>query len=480
MPAPRICVIGAAGSGQRLHPRTADVPKVMLEVASKPLLTRQLGIVRDTLGIRTVYLVVGWLHEQIRAAYGDGGALGLDIRYVENPNFQQGLATALPAVEPHVREPFVMLLGDELYLESNLAELVNVEQPFTAVCAVYTTEDPEVVRKNYEVTIADGRITALVEKPLNPTTPYAGCGTYVFDPDIYRFAHEMRPSAHSGRLELTDVIDRAAQSGARVLPFFVTGQYMNVNTIEDWNAANYLCRSLHFEQHRISLVIPTYNEAASIGAVLRDFRDHVDDVVVVDNESPDGTAQIARELGATVISRRTRGFGDACTIGLDAATGDILVLVEADATFRAKDLGKLLEYLKDADMVVGTRTTRQMIEQGANMDGLLRWGNIFVGKLIEALWWGVEPRYTDVGCTYRAMWRDTWHKIRDFLVSDDAAFLPDMMIEGMRIKGRVIEVPVSYYRRRGGESKHSANRWQNVRTGLKMLRLILSKRFNFS
>ena len=86
---------------------------------------------------------------------------------------------------------------------------------------------------------------------------------------------------------------------------------------------------------------------------------------------------------------------------MDAATGDILVLVEADGTFRAKDLGKLLEFLKDADMVIGTRTTRQMIEQGANMDGLLRWGNVVVGKLVEALWWRMEPRFTDVGCTYR-------------------------------------------------------------------------------
>jgi len=54
-------------------------------------------------------------------------------------------------------------------------------------------------------------------------------------------------------------------------------------------------------------------------------------------------------------------------------------------------------------MVIGTRTTRQLIEQGANMEGLLRWGDVIVGKLIEGLWWGQEPRFTDVGCTYRAI-----------------------------------------------------------------------------
>jgi hypothetical protein len=156
------------------------------------------------------------------------------------------------------------------------------------------------------------------------------------------------------------------------------------------------------------------------------------------------------------------------------------VLVEADATFRAKDLGKFLEYLKDADMVIGTRTTRQMIEQGANMDGLLRWGNLLFGKLIEALWWEVEPRYTDVGCTYRAIWRDAYLKIRNYLHSDDAALSPEMMIEMMRARGRVIEIPVSYHRRRGGSSKYSASRWQNLRSAMKMLRLTLSKRLNFS
>jgi glycosyltransferase involved in cell wall biosynthesis len=230
----------------------------------------------------------------------------------------------------------------------------------------------------------------------------------------------------------------------------------------------------------VSVVIPAYNEAAAIGHVIRDFREHADEIVVMDNRSADGTADIARALGAVVHSRPLRGYGDALRQGMDAATGDILVLVEADATFRAKDLGKLLEYLKDADMVIGTRTTRQLIEQGANMDGLLRWGNVVVGKLIEGLWWDREPRFTDVGCTYRAIWRDAYAKIREYLTRDDAAFSPEMMIEMLRVQGRVIEVPVSYYRRRGGASKHSANRWHSARTGMRMLRLILSKRFNLS
>jgi UDP-N-acetylglucosamine diphosphorylase / glucose-1-phosphate thymidylyltransferase / UDP-N-acetylgalactosamine diphosphorylase / glucosamine-1-phosphate N-acetyltransferase / galactosamine-1-phosphate N-acetyltransferase len=112
------------------------------------------------------------------------------------------------------------------------------------------------------------------------------------------------------------------------------------------------------------------------------------------------------------------------------------------------------------------------------MDGLLRWGNVAVGKLIEALWWSLEPRLTDVGCTYRALWRDAYRRIRPYLTQDGPAFSPEMMIEVLRMEGRLIEIPVNYYRRRGGVSKHSTNRWQSMRTGLRMLRVILEKRLN--
>ena len=480
MSAPRIAVVAAAGTGQRLHPRSARIPKVMLEVGGKPLLTRQLELARDALGVRVVYLIVGYLEDALRARYRDGGDLGLEIRYVRNPDVERGLATALAVVEPLVQEPFLFLLGDEVYLESNHAELAAIPPSYTAVCGVLRTDDADIVAKNYAVTLQDGRITALVEKPETVTAPYAGCGTYVFSPEIFPHLHATPVSARSGKLELTDVIDHAARTGGTVVPFFITGQYMNVNTVEDLNAANYMCRSLHFEALRVSLVVPAYNEAESIGAVIADFQPHVHEIVVMDNCSADGTGDIARRLGATVHSRPLRGYGHALREGMDAATGDIIVLVEADATFRAKDLGKFLEYLKDADMVIGTRTTRQMIEQGANMDGLLRYGNLLFGKLIEALWWEVEPRYTDVGCTYRAIWRDAYLKIKNYLHSDDAALSPEMMIEMMRVRGRVIEIPVSYHRRRGGSSKYSASRWQNLRSAMKMLRLTLSKRLNFS
>jgi glycosyltransferase involved in cell wall biosynthesis len=206
--------------------------------------------------------------------------------------------------------------------------------------------------------------------------------------------------------------------------------------------------------------------------------DHVDEVFVVDNSSKDKTREVSLRAGARVETVALKGYGDTIRYGLDNAKGDILIVVEADSSFRAKDLGKLCEYMKDSDMVMGTRTTRQMIEQGANMRGLLRWGNIFVAKLVEALWWAQEPRFTDVGCTYRAIWRDAYLKIRDNLRGIGPEFSPEMMIEILRARKRVIEVPISYYRRSTGVSKHSKSCLGICRTALRMLRMILEKRLS--
>jgi hypothetical protein len=128
-------------------------------------------------------------------------------------------------------------------------------------------------------------------------------------------------------------------------------------------------------------------------------------------------------------------------------------------------------------MVVGTRTTRQMVQQGANMPFLLRWGNVTVAKILELLWYlSAEPRLTDVGCTYRALPKDLYERIKDGLSEPGPGFSPEMMCEVLRHRMRLIEIPVNYYARAGGESKHSAGYAKVSRTALKMLRTIFRKR----
>src|SRR5439155_2413046 len=112
---PRIGALAAAGPGRRVHPRSARVPKVMLEVGGKPLLTRNLELLRDALGIRRVFIIVGHLGERIREAYGDRSQLGAAPEYLQTRDVERGLWTARWVDAQSVRDPFAPLLRDELY-----------------------------------------------------------------------------------------------------------------------------------------------------------------------------------------------------------------------------------------------------------------------------------------------------------------------------------------------------------------------------
>jgi len=238
-----------------------------------------------------------------------------------------------------------------------------------------------------------------------------------------------------------------------------------------------------FEKRSLTVVIPAHDEEQTIADVVREFAavECVDRVLVVENNCSDRTAELAREAGAEVVSEEAPGYGCAIRRGLDHAveTGaEVLVITEADGSFQATDLWKLRVYLDDCQMVLGTRTTRQMVQQGANMDAKLRWGNVAMAKLLELYWFlPHEPRLTDVGCTYRALWADTWREIRGGLRESGPPFSPEMICEAYRRGLRVIEVPVHYGARLGGESKHSASLLHVARTALGMFRTINRKRF---
>ena len=469
-------LIPAAGRGARAYPKTSYMPKVLLEIDGKPLIQRNIEILRDQLGIEDIVVIIGYKGEQVRAALGTGAELSVRLRYVECLEVERGLAAGIMLARPYLEKPFITLLGDELYLESNHHELADIAaQPFDAVCGIMPASEREQIRRNYSVSVEDGSIRQLIEKPTQVDNRLLGCGTYVFTPTIFGAIETTPPSTRSGRVELTDAINTLTPNGG-VKPFFLRGRYFNINSVDEYNYANYVARAARMPVCRVSVVIPAYNEEESIDTVVRDFRERVDEVFVVDNSSRDRTAEVARDAGARVETVQLRGYGDTIRYGLDNASGDILVVTEADHSFRARDLGKLLEYLKDADMVVGTRTTRQLVEQGTNMRGPVRLGNIVVAKLLEVLWWSRVARFTDVGCTFRALWRDAYWRMRPLLEGVGPELSPEMMVAALMTRQRVLEVPVSYHQRIAGESKHSANYLKIARTASRMLLGIARKR----
>jgi len=226
---------------------------------------------------------------------------------------------------------------------------------------------------------------------------------------------------------------------------------------------------------RVSVVLPAYNEESHIRTAVEDFLASgvVDEVVVVDNNSRDRTAEEARKTAARLVSEPAQGYGHALRRGLREAEGDLVILAEPDGTFIGRDVLKLLAYSEDFDMVCGTRTTRELIWEQANMGWFLRTGNWAVAKALQFLHDG--PSLSDCGCTLRLIRRSALERIQGRLTVGGSHFLPEMVILALRDRLRVIEIPVNY-RGRVGESKITGTMKGTLRTGFNMIALILRHR----
>lgn len=234
-------------------------------------------------------------------------------------------------------------------------------------------------------------------------------------------------------------------------------------------------------KRRISLVMPAYNEEETIEDTIKGFKliPEVKEIVVVDNNSTDRTAEIARKLGARVVRESKQGYGYACQKALREGKEDLILLTESDSTFRPKDTYKFLAYIDDADMVLGTRTCKQMVEPGAKMGWFLRLGNIFISKLLEIVFYRQQTRLTDVGCTYRMIKRKALKKIQNRFTVGGNYFSPEMIIESLVSGLKIVEIPV-YYGKRRGESKITTNPWKSFKVGLNMIFLIIKKRLKYA
>jgi glycosyltransferase involved in cell wall biosynthesis len=226
----------------------------------------------------------------------------------------------------------------------------------------------------------------------------------------------------------------------------------------------------------VSVIFPAYNEEKYIRTAVEDFfiPGIVDEVIVVNNNSRDRTAEEAAQTNARVVLETRQGYGNALQRGLHEATGDLIVMAEPDSTFVGKDVLKLLAYSDDFEMVCGTRTTPQLIWSDANMGWFLRFGNLIVAKMLQFLYDG--PSLSDCGCTMRLIQRDALQKILPHLTVGGSHFLPEMVILALKNHIKIIEVPVNY-RGRVGESKITGDLSGAIRTGLRMIGLIVRYKF---
>ncbi|MBI2069756.1 MAG: glycosyltransferase family 2 protein [Elusimicrobia bacterium] len=223
---------------------------------------------------------------------------------------------------------------------------------------------------------------------------------------------------------------------------------------------------------KVSLILPAYNEEPHIRRAVEDFKNTriFDEILVIDNNSKDRTAEFAKQAGATVIRETKQGLGNAVHRGLAEATGEIVVLAEPDGTFVANDIHKFLAYADDFDVVIGTRTAKELIWSGANMGFFLRWGNVAVAKMLEFLFSG--SCLTDCGCTFRLIRRSALERIKPFFSVGASHCLPEITILAFLSGSRVIEIPINY-KERVGVSKITGSWKGTFKTGMNMIGLIL-------
>ena len=196
---------------------------------------------------------------------------------------------------------------------------------------------------------------------------------------------------------------------------------------------------------RVSVIIPTHNEAQAIVRVLGDLpSDLVTEIIVVDSNSTDGTPDLARKMGARVVQEPCRGYGRACLKGLENAENpDVVVFLDGDYSDRPSELPIVLAPIVEgsADITLGSR-----LSEKSNL-GALPWhqllGNRLAAGLIRLLY-GVKV--SDLG-PFRACRSDVLRALA--LEEATYGWAVEMILKGAIAGFRIVEVPVSYYPRIG-------------------------------
>ncbi len=199
-----------------------------------------------------------------------------------------------------------------------------------------------------------------------------------------------------------------------------------------------------FKGLSVSVIIPTWNEAKGIAYTLRTIPSLVDEVVVVDAYSRDGTADIARANGARVFSEVRRGYGRAFKTGFNGAKGDILVSADGDGTYPLGVLPDLLDNMIQRDLLF-TTCVRFPLQDPQSMRSRNRFGNVAMSAVASLLW---LRKFDDVLSGMWAMRREAWVQLDP--VSDGWNFSEEIKVRAAEAFGpRCGEYHIHYAERLG-------------------------------
>jgi glycosyltransferase involved in cell wall biosynthesis len=225
----------------------------------------------------------------------------------------------------------------------------------------------------------------------------------------------------------------------------------------------------------IRVIIPAFNEEASIGKVIAEIPAFVSEIIVVNNTSSDQTEAVAKKAGATVLTEEKMGYGYACLRGLDylskqATKPDIVVFLDGDYSDYPEELTKIVAPIleDDIDLVIGARDKR--FREKGSMTFPQIFGNWLASNLMR-LFFG--SRFTDLG-PFRAI---KYSKLLALQMEDTTyGWTVEMQLKALRKKYSYTEVPVRY-KNRIGVSKISGNLKAAVKAGIKILGWIFKYSF---
>ncbi len=217
----------------------------------------------------------------------------------------------------------------------------------------------------------------------------------------------------------------------------------------------------------IKVIIPAFNESASIAKVIGDIPKIVSEVIVVNNNSTDTTYEVAKNAGATVITENARGYGHACLRGMSyisqqETVPDIIVFLDGDYSDYPEELLKIIAPIidHDIDFVVGSRVKR--LREDGSMTFPQRFGNWLATTLMKLFF---NSKFTDLG-PFRAI---KYQKLLALEMEDKTyGWTVEMQLKALKRKYTYVEVPVKY-RNRIGVSKVSGTIKGAIFAGIKIL-----------
>jgi len=208
-------------------------------------------------------------------------------------------------------------------------------------------------------------------------------------------------------------------------------------------------------------------------------QEFVKHVIVIDNHSTDKTVEIAKQCGTIVITKKeNKGFAHSCVVGMHESLktdANIIFFSECDGTFNGYDVSKMISYLTNCDLVIGTRQVQILNEKGNQNSMLHVWGNNFLAKLLQIKYFSLLHlgivQLTDVGCMHRCIRREALEQIiskftypnTDEVVIDKTSgvFAILMTVIGIENNLRIVEVPITF-KKRVGFSKTKSDKKVNA------------------